>query len=136
MRTIDTHKVNPANDTIDITVVDKPGSGGANHAYFITGVDFEANPSDHAALDFARVNDAEGMVILFQNGPIPEAGVNGVTHEALLAIIADRLQCFQAGPFANEFNAVALQHVEAAQAALLSRTRSRMARGVEGTHQV
>jgi hypothetical protein len=34
---------------------------------------------------------------LFQNGPIAEVGVNGVTHEVLLAIVADRLRSFQKG---------------------------------------
>ena len=74
--------------------------------------------------------------ILFQNGAIPEAGVNGVTQEVLLAIVADRLRSFQAGPFANDYNAAALSHVESALGALLDRTRNRMARGVEGTHTV
>jgi hypothetical protein len=74
------------------------------------------------------------LLIEFQNGPIKEVGVNGLTHEVLLAILADRLRCFQAGAFANEFNAEALSHIEAAQAALQARTRERMSRNVEGTH--
>ena len=130
MRTIDTHKVNPANDRLTITVMDRPGAGGASHLYLIEGFDTRGNPSDIGEPHMVAVP------ILFQNGPIPEAGVNGLTHEALLAIVADRLQSFQSGPYANEFNAAALQHVEAAQAALQARTKSRMARGVEGTHQV
>jgi hypothetical protein len=58
--------------------------------------------------------------IQFQNGPIAEAGVNGITQEVLLAIVADRLRSFQAGPYACQENADALSHVSAAQAVLQS----------------
>jgi len=136
MRTLEDHKVNPANDTLTITVVDEPGSGGANHAYFISGAEFERNPGNTTALVYANDADAEGMVILFQNGPIAEAGVNGVTHEALLAILCDRMRGFQAGLYASADNAEALACMEQAQAALQRRTRARMDRGVEGTHTV
>lgn len=134
MREINEHKINPANDTITIQVTDEPGSGGANHRYEITGLDADANPS---------VNDSDPdttkstpHVILFQNGPIPEFGVNGVTHEVLLAIVADRLRSFQSGPFACKANACALTHIEEAQHWLQQRTIERMRRGVEGTHTV
>lgn len=129
MREITSHRVNPANDTLTISVTDEPGAGGANHRYEINGFATENNPG------YNEDDDAE-LTILFQNGPIADAGVNGVTHEALLAIVADRLQAFQVGPYACAENAEALKHVEAAQEALLSRTRARMARGVEGTHTV
>lgn len=117
MREITSHIVNPANDKLKIAVFDEPGAGGANHEYRISTIDQPNNRLWHLS---------------FQNGPIAEHGVNGITQEALLAIVADRLQSFQAGPFANEYNAKALEHVQAAQEALLSRTRERMARGVEG----
>ncbi len=136
MRTIEDHKVNPANDTLSITVVDEPGSGGANHAYFISGADFDRNPGSATALEYAKATDTEGCVVLFQNGPIAEAGVNGLTHEVLLAILADRLRGFQAGPYACPENAQALQHINAAQAVLQARTSARMERGVEGTHKL
>lgn len=118
MRKIETHKVNPANDRIDITVMDEPGAGGANHHY---AVDVDGTES--------------GIDVRFQNGPIAEAGVNGVTQEVLIAICIDRLECFQAGPFACGENALALAHLKDAQEALHSRTRARMQRGVEGTNK-
>jgi hypothetical protein len=136
MRTLEDHKVNPANDTLTITVVDEPGSGGASHAYFISGADFHSNPGNKAALDYANEADAEGQVILFQSGPINEAGVNGLTHEVLLAIVADRLRGFQKGPFSCKANACALTHIEEAMHWLQQRTIERMRRGVEGTHTV
>jgi hypothetical protein len=132
MREIHDHKVNPANDTLTITVVDEPGSGGANHRYDITGFDSDTNPSREAPDGY--VSSFSRSIILFQNGPIAEAGVNGITHEALLAIVADRLRSFQAGPFSCKANACALTHIEEAMHWLQQRTLERMRRGVEGTH--
>jgi hypothetical protein len=122
MREITSHIVNPVNDRLRITVLDQPGSGGANHEYRIEATD-DGSGKPHKIADHH---------ISFQNGAINEHGVNGVTQEVLLAIVADRLECFQAGPFASDYNAKALDHVKAAQESLLQRTRDRMARGVEG----
>jgi len=119
------HQVNPANDLLEITVRDEPGAGGANHVYEISGFDGNGIPKGSGYI-----------VINFQNGPIAEHGVNGVTQEALLAIVADRLRSFQSGPYACAENADALASVEEAMASLLSRTKARTARGVEGTHKV
>lgn len=130
MREITSHRVNLANDRLTLQVHDEPGAGGANHLYAVYGFHTKGNPS---ADSFSK--DETCLKVLFQNGPIGEAGVNGVTQEVLLAIVADRLQAFQSGPYACPENGEALKHVEAAQEALLSRTRARMARGVEGTHQ-
>src|SRR5262245_6194341 len=119
MRQLTAHKVNPANDKLDIDVMDEPGAGGANHHYRIGCL--ERDWSQH---------------IQFQNGPIAEVGVNGVTQEALLAIVIDRLECFQAGPYACMENMRALSNCQAALDWLKSRTLKRMERGVEGTSQV
>jgi hypothetical protein len=122
MRQLTGHQVNPANDVLKIEVIDEPGSGGAHHQYLIT---IPGSPE----------RESVRYAINFQNGPIAEAGVNGLTHEALLAILIDRLECFQRGPFANDYNAAALDHLRLAQHVLLGRTRERMNRGVEGTHE-
>lgn len=120
MRTINEHKVNPLNDLLTIEVLDEPGAGGANHEYRIKGP--------------VELDHQIGVNISFQNGPINERGVNGITQEALLEICIDRLRAFQAGKFACRENAIALTKLEEAQHWLLHRTRARMARGVEGTH--
>ena len=133
MRTITSHQINPDNDRLISEVLDEPGSGGAHHLYKVSGFSTKTNPSDVFASYYGRA--AETAHVLFQQGPIAEAGVNGLTHEALLAILIDRLACFQAGPYACAENQSALEHLQAGQEALLSRTRARMARGVEGTHQ-
>ena len=131
MRHLEEHKVNPANDRLNIRVVDDPGAGGAHHRYDITGFDDSLNPSTPEHDDIVP-----GVSILFQNGPIAEVGVNGLTHEALLAIVADRLRSFQKGPYACKANACALTHIEEAMHWLQQRTIERMRRGVEGTHAV
>ena len=138
-RELTDHKVNPANDTLIVSVLDEPGSGGASHRYEISGFVVDTNPSGKQPDDFGIPGDDGGTrpaVILFQNGPINEVGVNGVTHEALLAIVADRLRCFQKGPYSTKANACALTHIEEAMHWLQQRTLERMRRGVEGTHTV
>lgn len=132
MRHLTAHKINPANDKLTIEVLDEPGQGGACHLYGITGFNSETNASDPSVSRHGAA--ATYSTVLFQNGPIGEVGVNGVTQEVLLAILIDRLECFQSGAYANEYNAEALAHVKAAMAALHRRTLERMSRGVEGTH--
>ena len=133
MREINEHKVNPANDTLKITAADEPGAGGANHLYMIENYDSGSNPSCPFTARYGKPSDHS--TVLFQNGPIAEVGVNGVTHEALLAIVADRLRSFQKGPFSCKANACALTHIEEAMHWLQQRTVERMRRGVEGTSQ-
>ena len=105
MRELSEHKINPANDTLTVTVTD---------------------------------DNMGPTTINFQNGPINEDGngVNGLTHEVLLAIVADRLRSFQSGPYSCKANACALTHIEEAQHWLQQRTLERMRRGVEGSHTV
>lgn len=118
MRLINDHKVNPANDKIELAVLDEPGSGGACHEYRAT------------------LPNGDATSISFQNGPIAEAGVNGLTHEVLIAVVVDRMRDFQRGPYACRENAIALTKLEEAQHWLHSRTKARISRGVEGTHTI
>ncbi len=136
MRVINDHKVNPANDRLIVEVQDEPGAGGANHLYRVTGFDSATNSSDPWTARHGE--SAKHSTILFQNGPIAEDGngVNGLTHEVLLAIVADRLRSFQKGAYSCKANACALTHIEEAMHWLQQRTIERMRRGVEGTHAV
>lgn len=133
MRVLNSHKVNPANDVLSIEVKDAPGAGGASHLYMISGFDTATNTSD----PFVERHGVSSKyaTVLFQNGPIGEKGVNGVTHEALLAILVDRMEAFQRGQYACRENALALTHLQDAQHWLHHRTLARMQRGVEGTHE-
>ena len=112
---------------LQLEVLDAPGAGGANHEYRIMLPPPPLGPSDSAK--------ANAFDLSFQNGPIKEVGVNGITQEALLAIVIDRLRSFQAGTFACRENAIALTHFEEGLMWLQRRTVARIKRGVEGTHQ-
>jgi hypothetical protein len=72
----------------------------------------------------------------FQKGAIHEAGVNGVANEDLIGMILTRLEGFQNSEYKCEENAEAISHLENALKALRKRTDKRIARGVEGTHEV
>lgn len=125
MRELTSHKVNGLNEALTIEVLDEPDlAARACHTYRI------------AAKNGVEVSRAICCDIEFQNGPIQEAGVNGISNEALLAVVEDRLACFQSGPYACRENAVALTKIQEAMMWLQKRTRDRMARGVEGTHQI
>lgn len=71
-------------------------------------------------------------LFLFQQGPVPSAGVNGITNEALLAILIHRIDVLNAALPCPE-NAEAAAHLRSALAALEQRTARRVAAGVEGT---
>lgn len=119
MRKIKDHILPPWNDAVGITAVDAQGNGGAHHHY---AIDVDGS-------------ETYGVDIHFQNGPIGEVGANGVTNEALLAVVADRLRSFQEGPYRCKENACALTHIEEALHWLHARTLSRMNRGIEGTSE-
>lgn len=134
MRSITDHKLPGLNEAIDIIVTDQPGAGGANHEYQL----------QLRTPEFTK----ELVTLSFQNGTVLDAGFNGVTNEALLAVDIDRMRGFQyarkedgtfdvntPGKYACEENAEALMHMEAALFCLQKRTKNRLARGVEGTHK-
>lgn len=123
MREITSHKVNGLNESLKIEVMDEPGAGGACHHYRVSWPQNDQNPEG-----------VSGVGIYFQNGPVLVSGVNGLSQEALLAIVKDRLESFQAGQYACVENDLALNKINDAIEILHERTKARMARGVEGTH--
>ena len=127
MRTITTHHTNDANKAIVCEADDRnPANGNASHHYKL-----KVYKSKSPESPLIRTNALD-----FQDGPIGEVGVNGITNEVLLAVIIDRLEGFQSSAYANRFNAAALMHCQEALAELEARTKEREARGVEGTHKL
>jgi hypothetical protein len=121
MREITSHKSNECNNAITITA-DEPDEkyGNASHSY---------------TMEFWDTEGRQVMVgIDFQHGPIAEVGVNGVTNEALLAILIDRMSGFQSGEFACDENRETLNCLLLAMRWSQERTKARIARGVEGTN--
>lgn len=131
MREIKTHHVNGCNEAIVIEAVDGPGPGGASHIYDLRLPGWTREPVESGE----RVIAHRCLLLQFQNGPVKEngVGVNGITHEALLAVLIDRLQGFQAGPYKCQENAKALDHLQTALEWLNERTTRRDHAGIEGT---
>lgn len=127
MRQIVSHRGNvsgPTNldNSISIEVLDEPGDGGACHVYRLNVMGDDEKPP--------------ATTLRFQNGPLKEAGHNGLSIESLLAVVIDRLEGFQSGKFACESNQAALDSTRGALHALLSRREDRARREVLGTHGV
>lgn len=122
MRRLTSHITPGLNEALEIQVLDEPGQGNACHRYVVKG-------GDERKMSVAEFVHCE---LRFQNGPIQEAGVNGLSNEALLAIVEDRLLGFQSGAYACRENAIALTKLQEAMMWLQKRTRDRIARGVEG----
>ena len=117
------HNVPGLNEHLEVSASNK-GPGGAHLVYDISMTSPPGGPGITAERSFVRIQ--------FQNGPINEAGINGISNEALLAILIDRARGFQSGPFSCRENSIALTHLEEALMWYQKRTRDRQARGVEG----
>ncbi len=112
------------NKHTEVFAVDERGPGNANHIYEVKHkIDPNKTRQTIEVLD----------TIVFQKGPIEEAGVNGIQNEDLIAIVIDRLQGFQKGDFACKHNGRALVDLYGALLHLQKRTKERENRGVEGT---
>ena len=131
MRELTSHKVNGLNEALTIKVLDEPGQGNACHEYRIGNTVPSFTDTEDIQKEEARLN--ANCAIRFQNGPIQEVGVNGISNEALLAVVEDRLLGFQSGDFRCRENALALTKLQEVIMLLHKRTRNRMVRGVEGT---
>jgi len=117
VREIFSHRVGGLNEVLKVIALDDRGPGNANH-------DYRIEPT---------IGNATGIRIEFQKGPLQETIYpNGVSNEALLAVLIDRLEGFQAGAYSCRENAIALMHLQDAMHWLQHRTRERLARGVEG----
>lgn len=107
---------NIVNGQISINPVGGEGPGGAHTQYTLV---WGEHPEE-------RVH------IPFQNGNPHEEGVNGLTNEALLAIVRHRLSGYMGGPFPDPYTNQALGAVDKALYVLGKRTEERTNRGVEG----
>lgn len=87
-------------------------------------------PSDRG--HFYIINLPEKSVALsFQQGPIPNHGVNGVTNESILAVLIHRTTILDE-QFPSSFNKEAIEHMKKALQSFENRTKNRINRGVEG----
>lgn len=131
MRFINTHQVNECNSKIILAAEAHNQDSAPSMYQMFHDVSQEPNQPVGGYIDGKRHH-----YICFQNGPIKEVGTNGITHEVLLAILIDRLECYQSGKWACVNNATALEHLKLAKDALNQRTKERLDKGIEGTHTV
>ncbi len=128
MRQITTHHDGHRLNESIIIRAGEPGPGGASHRYVATAAGEGVDPWD-AALDPLAI-------IQYQVGPPHvEGSTPGILDGVLLAIVRDRMEAFQAGPYASDRNAQVLAACDAGLAALKARADERAARGALGTYQ-
>ena len=122
MRVITTHHDGHGlNESLQVEAADEIGPGGANHLYIVT-----TKPGkDNSGTEVARIQ--------FQNGARGEKGSTpGVVEAAVLAIVCDRMEQFQAGPYPSRESAIVLTKCQEAIHWLRHRADGRAARGVLG----
>jgi hypothetical protein len=130
LRELTAHQIHGQYKELEVSVLDDHDKDGICHRYEISGFDTLTNESRLGVKDC--VPRFTQQLILFQNGHVCSKGLNGFTQEVLLAIIKDRIEGFQSGPMACEYNAKALEHVNKALDCLKQRAISRIQRGVDG----
>lgn len=104
------------NDSIAIVADERDSDGGgASHNYSLL-------------LDGSEVG-----ALSYQHGARGTPGsVDGLTDEAVLAVVLDRYRGFQSGPFACRENAIVITKIEEAMHWIHARARTRAAQGVLG----
>ena len=100
----------------------------------------ENHVSDEQGRPAGGTTTGRGFTIEWQNGPLAVDGVrrepNGAFVEDVIAAAIGRIEFYQRSPFACQENDNALANLIRAAWELDQRTKSRQARGVEGTHTV
>lgn len=123
------HKGNRFNrECVKVTTADLRQSDNAHHAYKIEVFPFETpkygNESAFQPIEICEIN--------YQNGGLKEAGANGITDQALLAVILDRMRSFNDGQFRCRENSLIITKLEEALMWMEKRSNDRAHRGVEG----
>ena len=92
----------------------------------------DTNEADSCSEHYYQIGwSNDDIRINFQNGAVKERGVNGVSSEALLAVLIHLTQQLN-GRFSCRENSVAITKMEEALMWLDKRTADRQKRGVEG----
>lgn len=129
MRKIDQkhHDGHGLNDLLIIEADDRdPEAGNASHAYIGT-----LDLSDHDHAEFREV-----LNVQLQHGPRHEPDSKpGALDAALIAILLDRYEGFQSGPYRCRENALVITKLEEALHWMQHRTNERARRGVLGTKE-
>jgi hypothetical protein len=118
------HKVNRFNrECVYVSTADERASDNAHHKYDIAVYPLDAAP---------EAKPVAFLEIPFQNGGLKEVGANGITDQALLAIVIDRMRSFNDGQFRCRENSIIVTKLEEALLWMEKRGNDRARRGVEG----
>lgn len=112
---------------------------GLTERLLITGDDRDpaAGLASHHYRVYDRDTGTEYARIQFQHGPRHESGsTSGILDSVLLAVLLDRFNGFQSGPYVSEENALVIEHLTAALAQIKARADRRAAAGTLGTRRV
>lgn len=121
------HKNNKFNrECIEVKTADERASDAAHHKYVI---EVYGDPSGGVQPQWAILHTVE---LQFQNGGLKEVGPNGITDQALLAVVLDRIRSFNEGQFRCRENSIVITKLEEALLWMEKRSNDRARRGVEG----
>lgn len=119
-RKLTDHRNNKFNrECIEVVTNDERASDNAHHSYAI------------AVFDGSN-QQVEQCILNFQNGGLKEVGANGITDQALIAIVLDRIRSFNDGQFRCRENSMVITKLEEAMLWMEKRSNDRARRGVEG----
>lgn len=90
-----------------------------------------ADGTDVEGHEYQVTAGAKSTYLSFQRGGVADNGVNGLTNEALLAVLIHRTK-FLDSKFGCDENKRAIDHMEEALVNLEVRSARRIVRGVEG----
>lgn len=128
-REIKTHKNNPCNSNIKLTVEDLCDPQNPTHEhrrYTIEGLNTKTNPA------YKKGDFIEDVALYFQKGHCAN-GNNGLTFEVLAAIIIDTAEMFQKSELATPETEEIIKHAQAIIDIGRKRYKDRKARGVYDT---
>jgi hypothetical protein len=126
-REIVDHKNNRFNrECINVVTADLRASDNAHHRYKIF-----VNRDGQSSNEPPRITIHE-VELVFQNGGLKEVGPNGITDQALLAVILDRVRSFNDGQYRCRENSLVITKLEEALMWMEKRSNDRSHRGVEG----
>lgn len=116
MRQLNTHLSSGGSNVLQVVAVDQPVPGLPTTRYDVTGFNTVYNPAARQQGQFTR------LPIIFATGDAPvDAPQNGVTNEALLAVVADHLRSQQETPEACLEYQMAMDYINAALGMLRQR---------------
>lgn len=125
-RALTDHKNNAFNrKCIAVYTADERASDNAHHKYKIVVNGWHEDGEQGTAPVYS-------VDLEFQNGGLKEVGPNGITDQALLAIVLDRLRSFNEGQFRCRENSMMITKLEEALMWGEKRGNDRAKRGVEG----